>query len=142
MMQAKEIMGMLRQRHPFILIDRIIEIDPGRSCTALKNVTLTEPCFQGHFPDDPVFPGVYIIEAMAQAGGVIFYAPGTKRHLVLAAVDKAKFVREVLPGDTMILSCALDKSFGAFAKVSITVTVADAIVAKGEITYGFRQARE
>ena len=143
MMQAKEIMGMLRQRHPFpSSIERIIEIDPGRSCTALKNVTLTEPCFQVISPIIRSSPACILSRPWLRRGGSYSTPPGPEMHLVLAAVDKAKFVREVLPGDTMVLSCTLDKTFGAFAKVSIIVTVADTIVAKGEITYGFRHARE
>ena len=139
MIKAKEIMGILHQQHPFILIDRITELDGGVSCTAIKNVTLTEPCFQGHFPGDPVFPGVYIIEAMAQAGGMIFAESGSSQIGVIAAVDKVKFLREVIPGDTLVLHCRLDSRFGRLAKVAVSVEVDGQPVAKGEISYSFSE---
>ncbi|MCL6591050.1 MAG: 3-hydroxyacyl-ACP dehydratase FabZ [Firmicutes bacterium] len=137
MIYAKEINEILRQKHPFIQIDRILELDYGKYCVALKNVTMSEPCFLGHFPDEPIFPGALIIEAMAQAGGFIFAKPNTKQKGMIAAVDKVKFLKQVIPGDTMYIKAELISQLGNLAKVSLQVSVEEQIVAKGEITYSF-----
>lgn len=139
MILAKEINEMLRQKFPFVQIDRILEVEYDKSCIALKNVTLSEPCFLGHFPDEPIFPGVLIIEGMAQAGGFIFAKPGQRQNGVIAAVDKVKFIKQVIPGDTLIYKGELLSKLGSIAKVGLTVSVNEETVAKGEITYHFRE---
>lgn len=99
------IMQLLPHRYPFLLLDRIVELTPGRSIRAIKNVTINEPFFQGHFPGRPVMPGVLVIEAMAQAGGILSYMshedPGSDLIYYLAAVDGARFRRPVVPGDRL-----------------------------------------
>ena len=100
----QEILGFLPHRYPFLLIDRIVEFEPGRRLVALKNVTINEPFFQGHFPGYPVMPGVLIVEAMAQAGAVLMLneIPDRENKLAfLTGVDKAKFRRSVTPGDQL-----------------------------------------
>lgn len=101
------IMDLLPHRYPFLLLDRVSAIEPGRSLTAIKNVTINEPFFQGHFPGRPVMPGVLIIEAMAQAGGILSYMSHehAEKDLIyyLAAVDDARFRRPVVPGDVLEL---------------------------------------
>ena len=101
------IMELLAHRYPFLLIDRIIEVVPGDKITALKNVTINEPFFQGHFPGRPIMPGVLIIEAMAQAAGVLAnleeQTAGSGKIIYMAKVDKAKFSKLVVPGDQLIL---------------------------------------
>lgn len=104
-MDANQIMKVLPHRYPFLLVDRVIEHDPGKRIVAIKNVTINEPFFQGHFPGHPVMPGVLIIEAMAQVGGILAYLasgddPQTK-VCYFGSIDKAKFRKPVLPGDQL-----------------------------------------
>src|ERR1035438_8141228 len=100
----QEILGLLPHRYPFLLIDRIIEFEPTKRLVAIKNVTINEPFFQGHFPDYPIMPGVLVIEAMAQAGAIIMMAelPDREKKLaVFTGIDNAKFRRSVTPGDQL-----------------------------------------
>ena len=112
-LDAIGIMKLLPHRYPFLLIDRIAECIPGESITAIKNVTMNEPFFQGHFPDNPVMPGVLIIEAMAQAGGVLSHLTEqgvTPQPLYyLAGVDDARFRRPVTAGDTLTIVVTTEK---------------------------------
>ncbi len=107
----REIMRHLPHRYPFLLVDRILDLEPGKSVVALKNVTMNEPFFQGHFPGVPVMPGVLILEAMGQAGGVLAYISLPERlkgRLVFfAGIDKARFRTPVVPGDQLILEVKL-----------------------------------
>lgn len=137
---AKEINQILRQKFPFIQIDRVLELEYGVRSKVLKNITSTEPCFQGHFPEDPIFPGVLIIEAMAQAGGFVFAKEGVKQKGFIAAVDKVKFLKPVIPGDSLIIESKFLISLQDISKVSCEVFVDGEIVAKGEITYKFEAA--
>jgi len=106
-LQIQEIMALLPHRYPFLLIDRVLDFTPGESLTALKNVTINEPIFTGHFPGMPIFPGVLILEALAQATGILGFKTVTERSenelYLFAAIDEARFKKPVLPGDTMIL---------------------------------------
>jgi len=100
----QEIMGFLPHRYPFLLIDRIVEFEPTRRLVALKNVTINEPFFQGHFPGYPIMPGVLVVEAMAQAGGIIMMheLPDRAQKLVVfTGIERAKFRRPVTPGDQL-----------------------------------------
>src|ERR1039458_9414837 len=100
----QEILGLLPHRYPFLLIDRIIEFEPTKRLVALKNVTINEPFFQGHFPGYPIMPGVLVIEAMAQAGAIIVMAEiqdRDKKLVVFTGIEKAKFRRPVTPGDQL-----------------------------------------
>lgn len=112
-MDALQIMEALPHRYPFLLIDRIISITPGESITAVKNVTNNEPFFQGHFPARPVMPGVLIIEAMAQAGGVLSHETmidlEPKPLFFLAGVNNARFRRTVLPGDQLTINVEVER---------------------------------
>lgn len=106
-LQVQEIMALLPHRYPFLLIDRVLDFTPGESLTALKNVTINEPIFTGHFPGMPIFPGVLILEALAQATGILGFKTVTERSenelYLFAAIDDARFKKPVVPGDTMIL---------------------------------------
>jgi len=125
----------LPHRYPFLLVDRIEELDPER-VVGIKNVTVNEPFFAGHFPDYPVMPGVLIIEAMAQVAGVLVLngIPDRKSKLVLlAGIDGAKFRKPVRPGDQLRMEMRVLRSRASMAKVSGTATVDGAVVAEAEI---------
>lgn len=103
-MNIQEISAILPHRYPFLLVDRISEIDPGKKIVGFKNVSINEPFFQGHFPNHPIMPGVLIIESMAQMGGVLAFksAKGSEGQLVFfLGIDRAKFRRPVYPGDQL-----------------------------------------
>ncbi len=104
---VNRIAQMLPHRYPFLLVDRVLECEPGKRLRAIKNVTVNEPFFQGHFPGNPVMPGVLIIEAMAQASGVLVQLSASERQAAplyyLVKVDKARFSRTVVPGDQLVL---------------------------------------
>jgi 3-hydroxyacyl-[acyl-carrier-protein] dehydratase len=106
------IMKVLPHRYPFLLVDRVVELDPGKSLTAIKNVTYNEPFFPGHFPHVPTMPGVLILEALAQAAGILAVLRENKRAedgllLYFAGIDEARFRRPVIPGDTLALKVEL-----------------------------------
>jgi len=125
----------LPHRYPFLLVDRIEELEAER-VVGIKNVTVNEPFFAGHFPDYPVMPGVLIIEAMAQVAGVLVLSgiPDRKNKLVLlAGVDGAKFRKPVRPGDQLRMEMKVLRSRASMAKVSGTATVDGAVVAEAEI---------
>ena len=103
-LDIRQIMGLLPHRYPFLLIDRIVEFEPQRRLVAIKNVTINEPFFQGHFPGHPIMPGVLVIEAMAQAGGIIMMneiSDREKKLLVFTGIQEAKFRQPVTPGDQL-----------------------------------------
>jgi beta-hydroxyacyl-ACP dehydratase FabZ len=135
------IMEMLAHRYPFLLVDRVIKVIPDDKIIALKNVTISEPFFQGHFPGKPVMPGVLIIEAMAQAGGILAYltAPPDKRNRLIyfMGMDKVRFRKMVFPGDQIILEAEILKFRTKVAKMSGTATVDDQLVAEAELMASF-----
>jgi len=113
-MDIDEIMKLLPHRYPFLMVDKILEMDPGKSLKALKNVTINEPYFQGHFPHRPVMPAVLMMEALAQATGLLAYKtgdlkPNDQSVFYFAGIDKARFKRPVGPGDQLILQVDLIK---------------------------------
>jgi len=112
-MQINEIKKYLPHRYPFLLIDRVLELEPGNNIVAYKNITVNEAVFNGHFPNAPIFPGVMIIEAMAQAAGILGFAtvnkfPDEKTLYLFAGVDGVRFKRQVVPGDRLTLEARLD----------------------------------
>ncbi|HEX5960641.1 MAG TPA: 3-hydroxyacyl-ACP dehydratase FabZ [Rhodanobacteraceae bacterium] len=119
---AERIAAILPHRYPFLLVDRVVEFTPGKGLVAIKNVTLNEPFFTGHFPGHPVMPGVLIVEALAQASGLLIGLSGThadrdNRIFYLAKVDNARFMKPVLPGDQLRLEVQLKRlirSMGIF----------------------------
>jgi 3-hydroxyacyl-[acyl-carrier-protein] dehydratase len=105
---VEEIHGLLPHRYPFALVDRITEYIPGKQATGIKNVTFNEPHFQGHFPGRPIMPGVLIVEAMAQVGGIVLtQIPGVQGLCVFAGIDKVRFRRPVVPGDQLVMTVKL-----------------------------------
>ncbi len=134
---VEEIKKRLPHRYPFLLVDRILSIDLEKKIiTAKKNVTINEPFFQGHFPAYPIMPGVLLIEAIAQVGGVLLYELGYRDLQVLAAVNKAKFRKAVLPGDTLIFEVEILQASARAVKIKGSVKVDGKIVAEGEALSG------
>ena len=133
----QKIMGFLPHRYPFILVDRIIELVPGERVVGLKNVTINEPFFQGHFPGTPVMPGVLIVEAMAQAGGVLVYISRSEENskglIYFMGIDKARFRQPVIPGDQLILEIMWTRRRGNVSRMSGKATVDGTLVAEAEV---------
>ena len=136
-MDVVAIRKILPHRYPFLLIDRIVEHDPGKSITALKCLSANEPFFQGHFPDYPVMPGVLQIEALAQAGAVLaLLAPGNEgKAAFLTGVDSFKFRRQVIPGDVLRLEVKVLRMRSGFGKAQGLATVDGEVCAEGEISF-------
>jgi beta-hydroxyacyl-ACP dehydratase FabZ len=134
-LDINEIRGILPHRYPFLLVDRIVELEADR-VVGIKNVTANEPFFQGHFPDFPVMPGVLIIEAMAQAAGVLVLKsiPDRDNKLVLlVAVENARFRRPVVPGDSLRMEMKVIKRKASVAKMAGVATVDGVVVAEAEV---------
>ncbi len=132
-----EIQGLLPHRYPFLLVDRVKELEPGRRIVAIKNVTINEPFFQGHFPGRPVMPGVLIIEAMAQTGGVLVFKSGessVKPIVYLTGIDEAKFRRPVVPGDQLRFEIDVLKKRPPFWKMQGRAFVDDEMVCEAVVT--------
>jgi beta-hydroxyacyl-ACP dehydratase FabZ len=141
-----DIMRRLPHRYPFLLIDRIIRIVPGESIVALKNVTMNEPFFQGHFPSQPVMPGVLIVEAMAQAGGVLASESRAAEQpgaiIYFMGMDQVRFRRPVVPGDQLFLEARVLKMRSKVAKMAGRALVNDKLVAEAELMASFGDSAE
>ena len=137
-LSSEEILGLLPHRFPFALIDRVIEQVPGKKAVALKNITINEPQFQGHFPERPLMPGVLIVEAMAQVGGIIVtQMPNLPKGLfVFAGINNVKFRRPVVPGDQLVITCELISiKRQRFGKVKGEAHVEGNLVCSGELMF-------
>jgi 3-hydroxyacyl-[acyl-carrier-protein] dehydratase len=135
MMNINEIMQHLPHRYPFLLVDRIIDIQPGKGITGLKNVTFNEPFFQGHFPGQPIMPGVLIIEAMAQVAGIAAFSSGMEGKAVyFMSIEKAKFRRPVVPGDQLRLEIKVLQHRGNVWKFSGAATVDGKLASEADFT--------
>jgi 3-hydroxyacyl-[acyl-carrier-protein] dehydratase len=135
----------LPHRYPFLLVDRVLELEPGRRVVALKNVSINEPFFQGHFPGVPVMPGVLIIEALAQAAGILAFrtldtSPDERALIYFAGIDNARFKRPVVPGDQLVLEAELQRIVRGVGKFTARAKVAGALVAEAEIMAALRKA--
>ncbi|MGD9301116.1 MAG: 3-hydroxyacyl-ACP dehydratase FabZ [Desulfobacterales bacterium] len=141
----QQIMALLPHRYPFLLIDRVMELKPDDRIIALKNVTINEPFFQGHFPVQPIMPGVLIIEAMAQAGGLLAYESGTVDNhgklIYFMGMDKVRFRKPVVPGDQLIFEAKILKLRTKAAKMAGRASVDNQIVAEAELMASFGERK-
>jgi beta-hydroxyacyl-ACP dehydratase FabZ len=136
MLTITDIMKILPHRYPMLLVDRVLEIDPGKRIVGLKNVTANEQFFQGHFPGAPVMPGVLIVEAMAQCAAVLILRdiPNREEKLFLfGGVDKARFRKPVIPGDQLRFECEVIQKRSNSVKIHGTATVNGELVAEAEM---------
>jgi 3-hydroxyacyl-[acyl-carrier-protein] dehydratase len=136
-MDARDIVKVLPHRYPFLLVDRILEVEKGKRAVGIKNVTFNEPQFTGHFPDRPIMPGVLIIEALAQVGAVLMLQmPENQGKLALfAGIDECRFRRMVVPGDQLRMEVEVLRLKGAFGKVRATATVDGQLAAEAELLF-------
>jgi len=137
-LDIEAIMRQLPHRYPFLLVDRVLECVAGQHCAALKNVTINEPFFQGHFTGRPVMPGVLIIEALAQAAGILAFktakvVPDINTLFYFVAIDKARFRKPVVPGDQLMLKVTLKRAFKGIWKFHCLAEVEGKEVASAEI---------
>ncbi len=138
LMDVTEIRRFLAHRYPFLLVDRVVKFESGKSLTAIKNVTINEPFFNGHFPEKPIMPGVLIIEAMAQATGLLGFRtmgdePQTDTLYILVGVDKVKFKQQVVPGDQLELYAEILRHKGKLWIFKTEARVDGKVVASAEI---------
>ncbi len=135
MIDVKEIMNCLPHRFPFLMVDRVIEVQEGKRAVGIKNVTINEPFFQGHFPGEPIMPGVLIVEAMAQVSGVLASKSGTAgKSTYFLAIEKAKFRKPVTPGDQLRIEVEVLRGRGNIWKFAGKAYVEDKLVAEAEFT--------
>ena len=141
-MDINDVMNLLPHRYPFLLVDRVVEIETGSYAIGVKNVTINDNFFPGHFPQRPIMPGVLMVEAMAQVGGLVMLEPGeegaggTQKEFFFAGIDGVKFRRPVVPGDTLVMKVVLtklNKRFG-IAKMKGQCFVGDELACEAELT--------
>jgi 3-hydroxyacyl-[acyl-carrier-protein] dehydratase len=138
MLDIEQIRALLPHRYPMLLVDRILELDRGKRCVGLKNVTVNEDFFNGHFPGQAMMPGVLIIEAMAQVGGVLLLSePALKGKLaVIAGIENVKFRKPVVPGDALITEVEVMSLRRNFGKIKLTARVNNDVVASCDMMFG------
>ncbi|GAB4299916.1 MAG: 3-hydroxyacyl-ACP dehydratase FabZ [Desulfuromonadia bacterium] len=142
-MSIQKIMEVLPHRYPFLLIDRVLDVDPGKRIVAIKNVSVNEPQFTGHFPGAPVMPGVLIIEAMAQAAGIMAYLAldeaSRNKLCYFVSIDNAKFRRPVIPGDQLRIEVELSGVKRGIWGVAAKAFVGDRLVTEAELKATFAE---
>ncbi len=136
-MDIRAILRTLPHRYPFLLVDRILELKPGQWAVGVKNVTANEPQFTGHWPENPVMPGVLIVEAMAQTAGVAMLTGHETqgKQAFLGGVDKVRFRRPVTPGDQLIIEARLVRQKGSMGKMHIVAKVEDEVACSGDFSF-------
>lgn len=144
-MDIHEVLAHLPQRFPILMVDRVLECEPGKRILALKNVSANEPFFPGHFPHRPVMPGVLILEAMAQAAGILVFRtlgtkPDDKSVYYYAGIDNARFKRPVEPGDQLLIEVTIQGSKRGIWKFNCAARVGDALVTEADILCTVRPA--
>ncbi len=132
-----KVMELLPHRYPFLLIDRVNEFEEGKSLTAIKNVTINEPFFQGHFPGQPIMPGVLVLEAMAQATGLLAFSSMGDAHksklYMLVGIDKARFRGQVVPGDQLVLNISLKRNMRGIGMYQCEARINGDVVVEAEM---------
>ncbi|MCT4633519.1 MAG: 3-hydroxyacyl-ACP dehydratase FabZ [Firmicutes bacterium] len=138
MLSNVEIQNIIPHRYPFLLVDKIVEIEEGVRAVGIKNVTINEPFFQGHFPGNPIMPGVLIVEAMAQVGAVALLSLEEYKGklAVFAGIDNVRFKKQVVPGDTLRMEVTIDSVRRNIGKGKAIAYVGDQIACKGDIMFG------
>jgi len=135
-LEAAEIMRILPHRYPFLLVDRVVELEPGRRAVAIKQVSANEPQFTGHFPGRPIMPGVLMVEALAQTAGIAVLTLEEYRGKIglFAGIDECRFRRLVVPGDTLRLEVTVEKLRGMFGRVKALATVDDEVAVEATLS--------
>jgi 3-hydroxyacyl-[acyl-carrier-protein] dehydratase len=146
-LDIREILRLMPHRYPILMVDRVLELEPGVRITAIKNVTVNEPFFQGHFPDHPVMPGVLIIEALAQAAAVLTYVTMKTSYpegtlFLFAGIDGARFKRPVEPGDRLQLEVTMDRIKRGVGKFSGRALVDGDLVCETTMMCALHKAKE
>jgi 3-hydroxyacyl-[acyl-carrier-protein] dehydratase len=137
-MEIREILSSLPHRYPFLLLDRVLSCEPGKRIVGIKNVAINEPFFQGHFPENPIMPGVMILEALAQAAAILSYKTYSyenrgKLLYYFVGIDRARFKRPVTPGDQLTLDVTLLRNVRGIGKFGAVARVGDALVTEAEL---------
>ena len=143
-MDIHEILKRLPHRYPFLLVDRVLELDKGKRIKAIKNVTMNEPFFTGHFPHRPVMPGVMMLEALAQASAILAFdnlgvLPDDKTVFYFVGIDNARFKKPVEPGDQLVLNATLERSKAGIVKFAAHATVDDLVVVSADLMCTMRR---
>jgi 3-hydroxyacyl-[acyl-carrier-protein] dehydratase len=143
-MDIHEILERLPHRYPFLLVDRVLELEPGKRIIALKNVTMNEPFFTGHFPHRPVMPGVMMLEALAQASAILAFdttgvRPDDKTVFYFVGIDNARFKRPVEPGDQLMLHSTVERSRAGIVKFNTKEMVGDAVAVEADLMCTMRR---
>ncbi len=138
MMDIHEILQYLPHRYPMLLVDRVLEVEPGKRILAIKNVSINEPFFNGHFPHHPVMPGVLIVEALAQAAAILSFKtldtkPDDKSVYYFVGIDEARFKRPVSPGDQLVLEVSIERNVRGIWKFAGEARVGDALAAEAKL---------
>ena len=144
-LDAAMIERLLPHRYPMLLVDRVLEWEAGKFIRAIKNVTANEPFFQGHFPGNPLMPGVLVIESMAQAAGLLTMLSDAARQdgsqlVLFAGIDKARFKRQVIPGDTLLLEAELERSVRNVGRFRTRASVGRQLVCEATLLAAIREA--
>jgi 3-hydroxyacyl-[acyl-carrier-protein] dehydratase len=141
-MDIYEILQFLPHRYPFLLVDRILELEPGKRAVGIKNVTINEPHFTGHFPGRPIMPGVLMIEAMAQVGACALFSQEKYRGQLgfLVGVDKFRIKRQAIPGDTLLIKSEVIKLKSNFGWFKGEIHIDNDLVCRGELMFGMEKS--
>jgi 3-hydroxyacyl-[acyl-carrier-protein] dehydratase len=141
-LDAQQIQAILPHRYPFLLVDRVLELEPGARVVGVKQVSMGDAFLQGHFPDNPIMPGVLIVEALAQTGAILALAEPANRGRVpyFARIDNCRFRRPVRPGDSLRLEVELQASRGPVGKAHARAAVDGAVVCEADLTFAFESA--
>jgi 3-hydroxyacyl-[acyl-carrier-protein] dehydratase len=145
-MDINAIMEYLPHRYPFLLVDRVVATEPNKSIRGIKNVTMNEPFFQGHFPGYPVMPGVLVIEALAQLASILAWKivgrrPGDGSLIFFAGIDNCRFRRQVVPGDQLVLEANVQRMVRGVGKFAVQARVGDDVAAEADLMAALRLAQ-